>query len=57
MAKKLVGNAAFRKTFGRHAHRDDWGVQCIYEYSAWRIWKAAIRAERKRLATSRAEKP
>jgi hypothetical protein len=47
------GNAAFRKVFARHSHPDDWGVQCVYDYSAWRIWKAAIRYERKRLAAGR----
>jgi hypothetical protein len=44
------GNAAFRKVFERHSHPDDWGVQCVYDYAAWRIWKAAIRHERKRIA-------
>lgn len=47
--KKPVGNPEFRKVFKRHAHKDDWGVDCVYDYSAWRIWKAAIRCERKRL--------
>jgi hypothetical protein len=44
------GNAAFRKVFEREAHRDDFGVECVYDYAAWRIWQAAIRYERKRKA-------
>lgn len=48
--KKPVGNDAFRKAFKRHAHKDDWNVDCVYDYSAWRIWQAAIRFERKRAA-------
>jgi len=53
--KKQVGNEEFRKAFKRHAHQDDWGVYCVYDYSAWRIWKAAIRLERKRLQNKPSE--
>lgn len=45
---KPVGNAAFRKAFDRVSHSDDWGVPCVYDYGAWRVWQAAIRHERKR---------
>lgn len=43
---RLVGNATFRKVFEKNSHPDDWGVPCMYDYAAWRIWKAAVRFER-----------
>lgn len=48
--KRPVGNAAFRKAWQhvtRH-HRDDWSVNCAYDFEGWRIWQAAIRYERAR---------
>ncbi len=50
--KPPPGNKEFRKVFEMHCHRDDWGVECVYDYSAWRIWQAAIRYDRKRRAHS-----
>jgi len=51
-SKRPVGNAAFRKAWERASrnHRDDWGVNCVYDFEAWQIWKAAIRFERQRNA-------
>lgn len=46
MKNAEIGNKQFRKVFKRHAHKDDWGIGCVYEYSAWKIWKAAIKFER-----------
>jgi hypothetical protein len=47
--RRPVGTKEFRKLFEKNAHPDDWGVAVVYDYAAWRIWKAATRCERKRL--------
>lgn len=48
--EKPVGTKEFRKAFERVAMRDDWGCLYTYDFSAWKIWQAAIRHERKRLS-------
>lgn len=46
--EKPIGNATFLKVFEKNSHPDDWGVPCMYDYAAWRVWKAAVRFERRR---------
>lgn len=50
--KKLPGSRqAFTDAWNRIAlSRDTWGVKYVYDFSAHKIWDAAIRWERKRAA-------
>jgi hypothetical protein len=36
----------FQKAFAKAAHKDDWGVECMYGYAAWRLVKLALRRQR-----------
>lgn len=44
-----IGNAEFRKHWKRLAggNLDSWGCEYLYEFMAWRLWKAAIREQKR----------
>jgi len=49
MSKLDHGPEWFQKMFAKASLQDDWGVPSVDGYAAWRLAKAAIRHERKRL--------
>ena len=54
--KRQIGNPEFRREWKRIVgdQRDSWGVEYMYNFMGWRLWKAAIRAQKR--ATSAGEK-
>jgi hypothetical protein len=54
---KPIGTKAFREAWKRHRpSRDTWGVEYVYDFGAFAIWKAAIRHERMRAARALGER-
>ena len=37
--------AWFQKAFAKASHKDDWGVPSVYEATAWRLVRAAMRRQ------------
>lgn len=55
-SKRPVGTKAFRVVWEKTATQvDNWGVNCVYDFDGWEIWKAAVRHERKRAGKGKAE--
>lgn len=46
--ERPVGTKAFREAWKRHRpSRDTWGVEYVYDYGAYAIWKAALRWQKR----------
>ena len=41
---RQLGTVRFRKLLERLADIDEWGVKCVYDYDAWKIYRAGYRA-------------
>ena len=52
-----AGTKAFQEAWKRHhPSKDTWGLEYVYDFGAYAIWKAAIRHERKKV-NGRKRKP
>lgn len=49
--ERPVGTKAFREAWSKYRPlRDTWGVEYVYDFGAYAIWKAAIRWHKKQLS-------